>query len=84
MTIIAPDRFESMSEGAGEPTQRQAEWMEAITRQMNLSTILRGTGTPEGGVSANPTQLYMDDTGSAGNILYIKQTGTGNTGWILV
>lgn len=46
--------------------------------------ILIGTGSPEGVVEADPTRLYMDDAGSSGSVLYIKQTGTGNTGWIAV
>ena len=45
---------------------------------------LIGTGSPEGVVEADPTRLYMDDAGSSGSVLYIKQTGTGNTGWIAV
>lgn len=46
--------------------------------------ILIGTGSPEGVVTATPSRLYMNDAGTAGNILYIKKSGTGNTGWILV
>lgn len=46
--------------------------------------ILIGSGSPENVVEATPSTLYMDSGGSAGNILYIKKTGTGNTGWILV
>lgn len=84
MTIIAFDRVSSQVNADGTPTLRKAEWIEAMTRQVNLSTILTGTGSPEGAVTANPTALYMDESGSAGSILYIKQTGTGNTGWILV
>lgn len=66
------------------PTERAANWIEEITRQVNKSTVLSGTGTPEGNVTAEPTVLYMDESGSTGSILYIKQTGTGNTGWVLV
>jgi len=46
--------------------------------------ILQGSGSPEGVVVATPTRLYMNTAGTAGNILYIKKSGTGNTGWILV
>lgn len=84
MTIIAPDRFDSLSERTGEPTQRQAEWMEAMTRQINFNTVLSGSGSPEGVITASPTKQYMDTAGSAGSILYIKKTGTGKTGWVLV
>jgi len=39
---------------------------------------LTGTGSPEGSVTANPGQLYVEDT----NEIYLKVTGTGNTGWL--
>ncbi len=40
---------------------------------------LAGTGSPEGSVTADPGQTYLDTTA---NSLWIKKTGTGNTGWI--
>lgn len=46
--------------------------------------VMQGSGSPEGVVTATPTRLYMDTAGTAGNILYVKKSGTGNTGWILV
>lgn len=41
--------------------------------------LTRGTGTPEGTVTASPGSVYLDLSGA----LYIKTTGTGNTGWSL-
>jgi hypothetical protein len=43
--------------------------------------ILRGTGSPEGSVSAPVGSIYIDS--SAGNTpkLWVKKSGTGNTGW---
>ncbi len=47
-----------------------------------------GTGSPENVVSANQRALYMDDAGTAGNILYIKKSddvgGDTKKGWILI
>ena len=40
-----------------------------------------GAGTPEGVVTANPGSLYLRNDGGAGTSMYIKETGTGNTGW---
>ena len=45
-------------------------------------TISAGAGTPEGSVTANPGSLYMRNDGGAGTSLYIKESGTGNTGWV--
>jgi hypothetical protein len=43
--------------------------------------IRAGTGTPEGAVAAPVGSLYLRMDGGAGTSLYVKQTGTGNTGW---
>jgi len=66
------------------PTLRAAEYLRELTRQVNLNETLIGVGSPEGVVEAPTTQKYMNTAGTAGNILYIKRTGIGNTGWILV
>jgi len=66
------------------PTLRASEYLRELTRQVNLNETLIGVGSPEGVVEADITQQYMDTAGITGNILYIKRTGTGNTGWILV
>ena len=41
-----------------------------------------GSGTPEGSVTAPVGSLYTDRSGGAGTTLYVKQSGTGNTGWV--
>jgi hypothetical protein len=40
-----------------------------------------GAGTPEGAVTAPVGSMYTDTTGGAGTTLYVKESGTGNTGW---
>lgn len=42
---------------------------------------LRGTGTPNGAVTANPGNYYTDTAGTNGAWRWIKTSGTGNTGW---
>jgi len=41
-----------------------------------------GTGSPEGVVTANIGSIYSRSDGGAGTTLYVKESGTGNTGWI--
>jgi hypothetical protein len=41
-----------------------------------------GTGTPEGSVTAVVGSVYTRDDGGAGTTLYIKESGTGDTGWV--
>lgn len=63
-------------------------WAEAITQAVNLREIKTGTGSPEGNINGSKTQIYMDETGASGAVLYIKQVddiaGDRSLGWILV
>lgn len=43
-----------------------------------------GAGSPEGVVTANIGSIYSRQDGGSGTSLYIKQVGSGNTGWIAV
>lgn len=43
--------------------------------------IRTGTGSPEGVVSAPVGSIYLRSNGSAGATLYVKESGSGNTGW---
>jgi len=40
-----------------------------------------GSVAPETNVSANVGSLYTNNSGTSGQTLYVKETGTGNTGW---
>jgi len=57
--------------------------------QTHLNGLLIGTGSPEGIVEAQQGRMYMDETGLAGAVLFIKQTaddGSGDRtkGWIAI
>jgi len=41
-----------------------------------------GAGTPEGSVTAKVGSLFVRTDGGAGSTLYVKESGTGNTGWV--
>lgn len=60
----------------------------AFTTQVAKTAIMSGSGSPEGVVSAESTQEYMDTAGIAGAIKYIKQVdhvgGDTTLGWILI
>ena len=44
-------------------------------------TISSGSGSPEGSVIAPVGSLYTNILGGAGTTLYVKESGTGATGW---
>jgi hypothetical protein len=47
-----------------------------------IETPYRGSGSPEGTVRAPVGSTYRRLDGSTGSSVYIKQSGTGNTGWL--
>lgn len=49
---------------------------------LNGIPIITGTGTPEGSVTAPVGSLFLRTNGGAGTTLYVKESGTGNTGWV--
>lgn len=69
---------------SGMMTPEFQRWVTQITN----TDIIIGTGSPEGVVSATVGREYMDDTGTAGSIKYIKRdadiAGDTTKGWILV
>ena len=44
--------------------------------------VLRGAGTPEGSVVAPVGYLYLRTDGGASTTLYVKESGSGPTGWV--
>ena len=44
--------------------------------------VTSGTGSPEGSVTAPVGSLWTRTDGGASTTLYIKESGTGNTGWV--
>ena len=82
--IVQPNAEQPIVNKAGSMSDAFRLWTGAITRM----DIIVGTGSPEGVISAGVTRLYMDDAGTTGSILYIKQlaqiTNDPKNGWILV
>lgn len=44
--------------------------------------IITGAGTPEAAVTAPVGSMFLRSDGGAATSLYIKESGTGNTGWV--
>jgi hypothetical protein len=43
--------------------------------------LWHGTGSPEGAVTAPVGDIFMRTDGGAGTTYYVKESGSGNTGW---
>lgn len=50
-------------------------------RSSSGAAIFSGTGSPEAAVTAPVGSLFLRTDGGAGSTLYVKESGTGNTGW---
>jgi hypothetical protein len=51
------------------------------TEWSNQIGVAQGTGSPEGVLTAGIGALYVNLTGGTSTTLYVKTSGTGNTGW---
>jgi len=67
-----------------------ARWRKAYIEEAYIHTGLQldgqaqirtGTGSPEGVLSAPVGSVYLRKDGGSGTSLYVKQSGSGNTGW---
>jgi hypothetical protein len=47
-----------------------------------LNRVYQGTGTPNGVVTATPGSMYLNIAGGAGATLWVKESGSSNTGWV--
>ena len=58
-------------------------WLTGTTgTPTNICRDTAGTGSPEGVVTANKGSTYRRFDGAAGTCFYVKESGTGNTGWV--
>jgi len=77
------NRDSSSSIWAGNYRVSQTGYVVGTGYQFNDGpTITSGTGTPEGAVAAPVGSLFMRTNGGANTTLYVKESGTGNTGWV--
>ena len=80
LTITRP-----LVDKSGIATQDLRSWLVSVGVQLTIT----GIGSPEGVIDAEVTAEYMDTTGAAGSVKYIKRdvdNGLGDKrfGWILI
>lgn len=61
------------------PAPSSYAWTPSL--ELDSAILTAGTGTPEGVVTAPIGSLYLRLDGSTSTTLYVKTSGTGNTGW---
>jgi hypothetical protein len=90
---IAPDARQNINQG-GPPSpewQRYLNGIQALEKLMGQGGTLEalltyyagsGAGDPNTVVTAPVGSFYTRTDGGAGTSIYIKESGTGNTGWV--
>ena len=82
ISLLSFDR--PIIEQDGSLTAQSRAYFKTVTDR----ALIIGTGNPDAIVEAEQGAQYMDDAGTAGNILYIKQVadigGDKSLGWVLV
>lgn len=86
---------DSLSEGAGislfgsgdsaDPDKVKLIGSSAELSDLDQTTSItwtQGAGTPEGSITANVGSFHSRTNGGAGTSFYVKESGTGNTGWV--
>lgn len=80
--ILVPTFGTALIEG-GVANLEMHDWMELVSGAVNDLRPLTGTGTPEAAVVASPGRWFVDTAAAPGTGIYFKETGDGDTGWIL-
>ena len=77
LAVYADTNAQTMLAGQG------VAWLTGTTgTPTNICRDTAGNGSPEGVVTANKGSTYRRFDGGAASCFYVKESGTGNTGWV--
>ena len=62
--------------------EREFEAVERSIASITPLYLYMGTGSPENAVTAPVGGIYIRTDGGAGTTLYVKESGSGDTGWV--
>tara|TARA_R110002020_G_scaffold475890_1_gene713772 strand:+ start:34350 stop:36512 length:2163 start_codon:yes stop_codon:yes gene_type:complete len=57
-------------------------WTNTLGMMLDRNTYAATITNPVGNISANTGSVFWNPSGGAGATLYVKETSTGNTGWV--
>ena len=73
VNIIEPDSSRPITETDMSMQEVFREWSRLMTNEVNNRSLIFGTGSPDGVVEASKGAEYMDESGTASTIKYIKK-----------
>lgn len=80
MSVILPGARTPFLDNNGNVSREWMQFLIALTATANQ--IFSGVGSPETRIIAPVGSLYLRADGGAGTTLYVKESGTGNVGWV--
>ena len=78
---LTPEKLKT-PEGIVELNRMLQRLFDAISGDGQKVKVYFGYGTPENNVTAGIGSIYMRKDGGANTSVYIKESGTGVTGWV--
>lgn len=78
-TSTADDAVEAVTQGQLQDGSVTATFASPLT--VGTIPVMVGAGDPEGAVTAAVGSVFLRTDGGASTTLYVKESGTGNTGW---
>lgn len=79
--LAAADLFAVVDDPGGTPATQKATLTQLITLLTASFSNLSGSGSPEGVQTASVPRIYFDISSTTNPGMWVKTTGTGNTGW---
>lgn len=76
-----PDGYAALDSSGTVPVDQLPAVTTPIPVSGTAATISAGTGSPEAAVTAVVGSLYLRTDGGAGTSLYVKESGSSDTGW---
>lgn len=80
------NKIDGLPAASTPPASGDLVWLEQSGLPKKVSIlqlgVLIGSGTPESNVTAPVSTLFLRTDGGAGTTLYVKESGTGDTGWV--
>ncbi len=81
-SIPSPSLYAGMPALVGTRGFLYEYWYQNALHSNSIQRILTSTGSPEGNIAANVGAICVRTDGGTSTTLYIKESGTGNTGWV--
>ena len=83
IVLTAPNYQDILVNEDGTASPFFADYISILTELVNVNSApIIGIGTPEGVIVALKFRWYVDTSAPAGEGLYFKESGSGDTGWV--